>query len=195
MQQCRYELVARMDSDDISRPDRCEKQLQVFAKKPEIDICSGVIEEFFEVPEKVVAKRVLPALHEDIYNFAKKRNPINHVAVMYKKTTVLHAGGYQPFYLLEDYYLWIRMLLDGAKACNLQEPLVWVRTGLNMYKRRGGLDYACSQFKLFKYMQSRGMINDTEYVTSCFIRGIMAIMPNWIRRIVYESFLRRNDAS
>ena len=190
IQHCSNKLIARMDSDDISRPDRCEKQLRVFEKDPELDICCGTIEEFFETPEEIVARRVLPEQQDDILCYAKKRNPFNHMAVMYKKEAVLMAGGYQPFYLLEDYYLWVRMLLNGAKGYNLQEPLVWVRTGLGMYKRRGGWDYACSQLKLLNYMKAHGMIGDSEYYTSCIIRGIAALAPNRARGFLYEHFLR-----
>ncbi len=191
MQHCRNELIARMDSDDISRPDRCEKQLKVFDNKPEIDICCGTIEEFFDTPKHIIARRVLPEKHEDILRFAKNRNPFNHMAVMYKKEAVLMAGGYSSFYLLEDYYLWVRMLLRGSIGYNLQEPLVWVRTGTGMYKRRGGWDYARSQFKLFKFMRNHGMIGYTEYFSSCIIRGAVALVPNWFRRFIYEHALRK----
>lgn len=193
MQYCCNELIARMDSDDISRPDRCEKQLKVFDNNTEIDICCGTIEEFFDTPKDIIAKRVLPEQHKDIFYFAKHRNPFNHMAVMYKKEAVLMAGGYRSFYLLEDYYLWIRMLLRGSKGYNLQEPLVWVRTGTGMYKRRGGWDYARSQFKLFKFMRDHGMIGYTEYFFSCIIRGAVALVPNWLRRFIYEQALRKKD--
>lgn len=191
MQHCCHELIARMDSDDISRPERCEKQLQIFKLQPNVDICSGTIEEFFETPNEIISRRVLPEQHNDILSFAKKRNPFNHVAVMYKKSSVLNAGGYRHFYLLEDYYLWVRMLINGSVAYNLKDALVWVRTGLDMYKRRGGWDYACSQFKLFHYMKDQGMITNIEFVTSCIVRGVAAIVPNWIRRFVYELILRK----
>ena len=191
MQHCRHELIARMDSDDISQPYRCEKQLKLFESKPEISICSGMIEEFFETPKDIIARRVLPEYHADILRYAKTRNPFNHMAVMYRKSAVEKAGGYQAFYLLEDYYLWIRMLLNGAEGYNFQMPLTWVRTGMDMYKRRGGWNYAVSQFRLFNYMRKHGMISNVACMESCFVRGAFAIVPNWIRRLLYENMLRR----
>ena len=106
---CKNELVARMDSDDIAYQDRCEKQIAVFYTHPEVSVCSGIVEEFTSTPDVVDAKRVPPEAHEEIVEFAKKRNPFNHPCVMYKKSAVEAVGSYQDFYLLEDYYLWLRM--------------------------------------------------------------------------------------
>ena len=100
---CKNELIARMDSDDISRPDRCERQLKILAENPEVDIVSGTVEEFSKSAEEIKASRVLPEKHDDIVKFAKRRNPFNHPCVMYRKSAVEAAGGYQDFYLLEDY--------------------------------------------------------------------------------------------
>ena len=151
LRHCRNELVARMDSDDISCPDRCERQLAVFSRYPNVSICSGTIAEFSESPETTTCTRVLPERNDAIIEFAKRRSPFNHVSVMYKKSAVEAVGSYQRFYLLEDYYLWIRMLMAGYEGYNIQSPLVHVRTGANMYKRRSGLPYAKTQIELFRF--------------------------------------------
>lgn len=111
---CKNELVARMDSDDIAYPDRCEKQIAVFNTHSEVSICSGIVEEFTTDPNTVDTKRVPPETNAEIVEFAKKRNPFNHPCVMYKKSAVGAVGSYQDFYLLEDYYLWLRMLMAGS---------------------------------------------------------------------------------
>lgn len=116
IQQCKNELVARMDSDDISYPDRCEKQLMVFNTYPEISVCSGIVEEFATNPKVVESRRVPPETQEEIREFAKVRNPFNHPCVMYKKPDVEAVGSYKDFYLLEDYYLWVRMIMAGYRA-------------------------------------------------------------------------------
>ena len=103
---CKNELVARMDSDDIAYFDRCEKQIAVFNMRPEVSICSGIVEEFTTEPNIVDSKRVPPETNAEIVEFAKKRCPFNHPCVMYKKSAVEAAGSYQDFYLLEDYYLY-----------------------------------------------------------------------------------------
>ena len=191
IKQCRNEIVARMDSDDISRPDRCELQMSVFSSNPDVSICSGTVEEFVVSKDIVESKRVVPEMHDDIVKFAKKRNPFNHPCVMYKKTAVDNAGGYKDFYLLEDYYLWIRMLQNGAIGYNLQRPLLWMRAGSDLYKRRSGLRYAQSQKKLFKYMNSSGFISKREYIGSVLLRGAASLTPNFVRKMMFKAFLRK----
>lgn len=188
---CKNELVARMDSDDIAYPDRCERQLKVFETHPQVSICSGIVEEFSTTPAVIDAKRVPPETNAEIIQFAKTRNPFNHPCVMYKKSAVEAAGGYQDFYLLEDYYLWIRMLMKGYQGYNLQEPLLWMRAGSDMYKRRGGWKYVASQRKLFKYMAKIGFITYNQYVIQSIVRLIGAIIPNGMRAVVYKKILRK----
>lgn len=188
---CKHELVARMDSDDIAFSDRCEKQLAVFQKNKEISICSGIVEEFTNNPSIIDSKRIPPETSEEIVSFAKKRNPFNHPCVMYKKSSVEIAGGYQDFYLLEDYYLWIRMLLMGIKGYNLQESLIYMRAGNEMYLRRAGWKYAKAQEALFRYMRRNGFITSGQYIKSVMIRTCSAIAPNWLRKLMFENVLRR----
>lgn len=191
MKHCRNDLVARMDSDDISRPDRCERQLDVFRDYPEVSIVSGVVEEFTQSTDRIDSRRVLPETHKEILDFARKRNPFNHPCVMYRKAAVEAAGGYKDFYLLEDYYLWIRMLQSDAIGYNIQEPLLWMRAGSDMYKRRSGLRYARSQKALFKYMRDTGWITTGQYIKSSAIRGASSLAPNGLREFVFKKVLRK----
>jgi glycosyltransferase involved in cell wall biosynthesis len=188
---CKNELVARMDSDDIAYPDRCEKQINVFNIHPEVSICSGAVEEFTTDPEIVDTRRVPPETNAEIVEFAKKRNPFNHPCVMYKKSAVEAAGSYQDFYLLEDYYLWLRMLMAGYQGYNIQEPLLHMRAGSDMYLRRAGWKYAKTQAKLFKFMRDSGFIGNGQYIQSCVIRSESALAPNWLRKLVFEKVLRK----
>lgn len=191
IQQCKNELVARMDSDDISYPDRCEKQLTVFNTYPEISVCSGIVEEFATNPKVVESRRVPPETHAEIREFAKVRNPFNHPCVMYKKPDVEAVGSYKDFYLLEDYYLWVRMIMAGYQGYNLQEPLLHMRAGTDMYIRRGGLKYAKTQEKLFRFMKNNGFISKGQYIKNCVIRGESSLAPNWLRKFVFEKVLRK----
>ena len=191
IQQCKNELVARMDSDDISYPDRCEKQLMVFNTYPEISVCSGIVEEFATNPKVVESRRVPPETQEEIREFAKVRNPFNHPCVMYKKPDVEAVGSYKDFYLLEDYYLWVRMIMAGYQGYNLQEPLLHMRAGTDMYIRRGGLKYAKTQEKLFRFMKNNGFISKGQYIKNCVIRGESSLAPNWLRKFVFEKVLRK----
>ena len=188
---CKNELVARMDSDDIAYADRCEKQLAVFSTHPEVSICSGIVEEFTTDPNVVDARRVPPETNAEIVEFAKKRNPFNHPCVMYKKSAVEAVGSYQDFYLLEDYYLWLRMLMAGYQGYNIQEPLLHMRAGSDMYLRRAGWKYAKTQARLFKFMKQQGFIGNGQYIKSCVIRSGSALAPNWLRKFMFEKVLRK----
>lgn len=188
---CKCELVARMDSDDIAYSDRCERQMAVFNTKPEVSICSGIVEEFSSSPEVVDVRRVPPETNEEILAFAKTRNPFNHPCVMYKKSAVEAVGSYQDFYLLEDYYLWLRMLMAGYQGYNIQAPLVHMRAGAEMYKRRAGAKYAKAQIALFKFMKDENIIGGREFTQSCLIRAVASIAPNWLRKIVFSKLLRK----
>ena len=187
---CKNDIVARMDSDDIAHPDRCERQLTVFEQNPEIGMVSGIVEEFTNDPSIVDARRVPPEKHEDILEFAKKRNPFNHPCMMFKKTEVEKAGGYQELFLLEDYFLWVRMLLHGTRGYNLQEPLLWMRAGEGMYRRRSGWKYACAQMKLFSFMKENGVIGKKECLISCIVRIGSSLAPNWLRKKMFAWKLR-----
>lgn len=188
---CKNELVARMDSDDIAYADRCERQLQVFAKYPEISVCSGIVEEFTTDPQKVDTRRVPPEKNDEIIKFAKSRNPFNHPCVMYKKSAVEAVGSYQDFYLLEDYYLWLRMLMAGYQGYNLQEPLLHMRAGSDMYRRRSGYRYAKSQIALLCYMRSRGFITYSQLIKGAVLRAGSSLAPNWLRQLMFEKILRK----
>lgn len=195
--ECRNELIARMDSDDISRQERCEKQLAVFEEKQEISVCGGFIEEFTEIepgsmtPSAVISRRVVPENAEEIKEFAKTRTPFNHPSVMYKRSDVLAAGNYQDIRYIQDYYLWVHMLIGGAKGYNIQEPLVWMRADSNLYKRRSGKLYRKIQLDLFKYMKEQGFITRSQYLKSCALRIGSSAAPNGLRQVVFKKVLRK----
>ena len=191
VKECRNELIARMDSDDISRPYRCESELQVFTAHPEISIVGSVIEEFSTNPEVVNSKRVVPESNEKIIEFSKNRNPFNHPSVMYRKKDVLKAGNYSNVRYMQDYYLWIDMLIAGMKGYNIQKPLVWMRADSNLFKRRSGKLYVEIQINLFKKMLDVGYITYPQYLKSVAIRVCSASAPNWLRQFMFKKVLRK----
>lgn len=187
-----YELIARMDSDDISLPTRFEEQLRYFSENGEVDIVGGDISEFVGEEENVVAYRKVPCSDAEIKTYMKKRCPLNHVSVMYKKAAVLNAGGYLDLFWNEDYYLWIRMAEKGAVMGNTGTVLVNVRTGADMYSRRGGKKYFKSELFLQRYMLERKMIGRAIYLENVLKRWIVQrLLPNRIRGWVFRTFARR----
>ena len=190
LKHCSYDLVARMDTDDIAKPNRFEKQIRVFQEHPELDVVGAWIDEFEETTSNIISTRKLPEVHDDICQFAKKRNPENHPVIMFRKQAVLAAGGYQHFPLFEDYYLWIRMLQNGAKFYNIQESLLYFRFSPAMFKRRGGLKYVTTELRFQNQLRNLGFITSSEYLYNVFIRVITRMMPNTLRAILYKKALR-----
>ena len=188
---CSYDLVARMDTDDVAKPDRFEKQMKIFQKYPDIDVVGSWIDEFEGDPSNVISIRKLPESHKEIWNYAKKRNPVNHPVVMFRKSAVLAAGGYKHFPLFEDYYLWVRMLLNGAKFYNVQESLLLFRTSSEMFKRRGGFKYACTEAKFQWHIHKLGFISFPETLMNICIRFGTRIIPNDLRGWIYKKLLRK----
>lgn len=197
VKECKNDLIARMDSDDISRPERCEREIEVLVSRPDVSICGSVIEEFTEIepgasiPSSINAKRVVPETADEILTFAKQRNPFNHPSVMYRKADVLAAGNYQDVHYMQDYYLWTHMLIAGFKGYNIQEPLVWMRADSNLFKRRSGKLYRDIQLNLFKYMKDQGFISNGQYVKSCILRVGSSMAPNWLRQFMFKRVLRK----
>lgn len=186
------ELIARMDSDDVSVSTRFEEQLKYFAMNPEIDIVGGDITEFIGVENNIVGKRSVPLSNESIREYMKTRCAMNHVSVMYKKKAVESAGGYQDWFWNEDYYLWIRMWLNGAVFANTGSGLVNVRVGEEMYQRRGGSKYFESEKGLQDYMLKNKMINHSTYIKNVAKRLIIQkLMPNKLRGWVFRTFARK----
>ena len=188
----RNELVARMDTDDIAVLDRCEKQLSFMQSHPEVSIVGGQIEEFIGEETNVVGKREVPTTDSELKEFIKKRCPFNHMTVMFRKTDVLEVGNYQEWFWNEDYYLWIRLALADKGFANLSETLVMVRTGSDMYRRRGGKKYFVSEKSIQKFMLKNGVIGYSRYMINVSERLILQVlMPNWLRGIVFRTFARK----
>jgi glycosyltransferase involved in cell wall biosynthesis len=189
LKHCSHDLVARMDTDDIAKPDRFEKQIKIFEKYPDIDVCSSWIEEFEGNMNTITAIKKLPEYHYDILKYAKHRCPINHPVVMYRKEAVIKVGGYAGF--PEDYCLWVKMLLDGALFYNIQESLLLFRFSHDMIKRRGGWRYAVADIKSQISFYQLGFINVFTLFYNIIIRLIMRIIPNFIRSVIYKKLLRK----
>lgn len=186
---CSNELVARMDSDDISKPERFEKEISVFDEHPEYGVVGSWIDEFIESPNNVTSRRVLPEYPAEIYRYAKMRCPVNHPTVVYKKIEVEAVGGYKGF--PEDLYLWVRMLMNGSKFYNIQDSLLWFRTSDDMFRRRGGWRYAKEELLVQTEFYRMGFLNFFEFVYSTIIRCGIRLLPNRLRIFVYKKILRK----
>ncbi len=189
IKECKNDIVARMDSDDYSKHNRIEKQLKAMDETG-ADIVGSNVFEFSGDIKDLTHSRDLPELDEDIREFAKSRSPFNHPSVVYKKSKVELVGGYGKFDYFEDYYLWITLLQNGCKGYNVQDYLLLMRAGDELYTRRGGKEYAKCVIAFKKYMLKIGYITRLNYTTQTAARVTVAIMPNKVREMIYKRKLR-----
>ena len=191
LENCSNEIVARMDSDDVSLPKRFEEQLGFFLEHPDVDILGSDISEFRETEDEIVDYRRVPVANDDIKKYIKKRCPLNHMTVMYKKTAVIRCGNYVDLFNNEDYFLWVRMLLHNSVMANTGTVLVKVRIGKDMYRRRGGKEYYASEKYLQKYMLKYRVISLFRYCDNIAKRWIMqCLLPTGLRSWAFRTFAR-----
>jgi len=188
---CTGDYILRMDSDDISVPCRFEKQIAYVEAHPEVDVLGSDISEFEISPDEQMRKRVCPAKHEDIENMSKKRNPMNHMTVCIKKSALKKSGGYETLLLLEDYYLWLRMIAAGCKLENLSESLVNVRVGNGFNKKRGSKVRIAGWKKLQEFMLANRMITKSESFRNMLYIRAFVYTPAWLKKFIYSAFLRK----
>lgn len=190
VQSCSFDIIARMDSDDINDKLRFEKQLSVFKENSEIALVGTNIAEFFGTKNKIEFVKKVPVSLDEIKKMAIRRNPINHVSVMFKKKAVLDSGNYKHLYYLEDYYLWIRMLAQGYILKNISETLVYVRTGEGMFKRRSNPQYIKSWLLLQREMKKYSLISNKDFLINMINIVGFIYMPVFLKKHLYKFFLR-----
>ena len=189
---CTGDYILRMDSDDISDARRFEKQIAYVEAHPEVDAVGSDIAEFNEDPtNEDMRTRICPARHEDIVRMCKKRNPMNHVTACIKRSALMKAGGYQTLLLLEDYLLWINMIVAGCKLANINESLVYVRVGNGFDGKRGSRERIVGWSKLQEIMLKHGMINHVEAIMNkLYIRAFVKT-PVGLKKWLYNKILRK----
>lgn len=181
---CLHELVARMDTDDIMMPDRLEEQYRFMMEHPEIVACGGDIAEFTE-EDTILREKHMPSSPQELYRYGKKRNPLNHMTVMFRKSAIEAVGGYRHFPGLEDYDLWSRLLANGYQIANIPEVLVRARIGDRFASRRGGWAYFKRYLRLRKEQHQIGYLNIKEYIEACVLTFGMTVMPEKLREKAY----------
>jgi glycosyltransferase involved in cell wall biosynthesis len=182
---CTNELIAVMDTDDVSLSNRFEKQLSIFESQ-DIDVCGTWVGEFMYDENKIASYRKTPEKHNKIVAFAKSRSPVNHPTAMYKKSAVLSAGNYTKYKTSEDYDLFVKLIINGAKFYNIQESLVNMRTGNNQAARRGGLKNAILEAGVQKEFYKMGFLNLYELTRNVSIGFLIRMLPNSLMKIVFR---------
>jgi glycosyltransferase involved in cell wall biosynthesis len=187
---CKYEWIARFDSDDLCEKLRFEMQLEFICNNPDVDVFGSNILEFETNSRTPHAIRQVKVTHEEILATARFRNPLNHMTVFFRKAIVLKADGYPHDALNEDYALWVKLMMSGCKFGNLSTPLVRARAGEKMVSRRGGFSYLLTELQMQRRLKRLGFISTRVFVFNISVRVVVRLVPNFLRRIIYTEFLR-----
>lgn len=191
VKKCNTDLIARMDSDDYSEETRFEKQIKAFEENPNLIMVGTNI---LEKNTEFTAFKTVPEKTEEIREYSKFRNPFNNPSSMMRKEYILKVGNYREFRYLEDYDLTMRLIHDNPtkEFLNIQEPLVVMQTDDSSYLRRGGLLYIKTEFFLQVDFYKRGYISKFELCRNIFLRNIVRVMPNSIRKLIYKKKMRES---
>ncbi|HPD39421.1 MAG TPA: glycosyltransferase [Mesotoga infera] len=190
LEECTNDIVARMDSDDISVEDRFEKQLKVMLTG-HFDVVGSNTLYFDDNTKAIVGIKKNPETMDEVLVYAKRRSPVGHVTAMFKKESVLSVGSYENVLQFEDYWLWIRMIMAGMKFYSIQEPLVLVRYNDSMLERRGGIKYMKLEWEFLKRARKEGFFSTREYLFNLVTRTSARILPGSIRSLLYSKIMRR----
>lgn len=185
---CSYDIVARMDTDDVALPNRFETQILFMKQHPEISVSSAQIEEFVDC-YKTLSVRRLPLEHKEICKFAKRRNPLSHPVAVFRKRAVQAVGGYPPVFP-EDYGLWSLMLQHGYKMANLPDILLRMRTNRDFIRRRG-FSFLRGEINLLRFQKRIGFLSWRDFIVNLAIRSAFRLPPEQIRYVLYR-LVRRN---
>lgn len=191
LEHCRNELVARMDTDDIAKPERCMKQVKAFMNHPEYAIIGSAVDEFYGTPENITGRRVVPTKYNEIYEFAKRRSAFNHPSVMYRKSKVLEFGGYSDLRRNQDVDLFGRMIFGGCKVANFQESLLWFRSDENLAKRRKSWENTWSYIDTIRRFHKMGYSALSDVFVVAGAQTVMYLMPVKVQNWLYKTFLRK----
>ncbi|MBG6058522.1 glycosyltransferase involved in cell wall biosynthesis [Cryobacterium sp. MP_M5] len=192
LRHCAHDVVARMDADDISLPTRFEHQLGMIENGFDL-VGTGMLE--FDEAGRVLGKRIPPTDPDDIATSARFHDPFNHPTVVYRRSVVAKAGGYRELPMMEDYWLFARMIQAGALVANLPDPLVMYRVDAGAYGRRGGWRLFRSELALQRSLLEDGFVTRRQFARNVLVRGGYRFVPVTLRRVAYRRFIVRNYAN
>jgi glycosyltransferase involved in cell wall biosynthesis len=190
--ECSNEIIARMDSDDISHIDRFKIQIPYFINN-KLDVCGTSMEEFINNSDpygSIVSLKKMPKSHSKCLSLTKISSPVNHPTVVFRKSKVLNAGNYNNSFFKEDIDLWIRMISQGARFGNITTPLLLFRY-TNTLKKRKGLKYMLNELIIIKKKYDNSIINSLEFILISFCSIIIRMQPEFVLRKIYSIYRKR----
>lgn len=191
LKHCSNEWVFRMDTDDICKSDRFEKQIQYIKSNPDIVLFGGQILEFNNDISEANILKIVPTQLNEILKFSKYRSPFNHVTVAYKKSIIEKVGGYQHHLFMEDYNLWLRVLAAGYNVGNHSDVLLYARVGNGMHAKRKGVQYLRSEKQLLDLKKNLKIQSPLHANAYFLVRASFRLLPANILGKFYNTFLRK----
>lgn len=187
----KYELVARMDTDDICYSDRFEKQIEFLIQNPDISVVGGSVQEFQSEPNDLGTFRILPSENSELISFSQFRTPLNHPTVIFRKSHILEIGSYKTMLYFEDFYLWVRLIMRGYKIHNLKDPVLHFRIGNDMIGRRSGIQYVKKEFKFLNEAYKIGFLKTSNYILSLIFKLPFRLLPKRFIVFIYKKLVRK----
>ena len=192
VEECKNELIARLDSDDISLANRCELQLKEFEEDPELAIVGSDMYEFDETPSRIKDIKRMPATAEQIYRYGRRRNPFNHSSVMYRKSVIQAVGNYSKRRRSQDIELWAKVIYAGYRCKNIGKPLIYFRTdGMNRIMRKKKWSNVKSDLSVYKANYRMGYSSILDYLYICIYQIAFYLMPDKMANYLYMKLFRK----
>lgn len=184
------ELIARMDSDDISHPMRFERQIKFLEKHPEIDIVGGALQEF-NAENECLGIRHYPQTPKEVENYIYKASPLAHPTVMMRRRIFDEGLKYDERYRTsQDIALWYDVLCAGYKIGNVSEVTIYFRRDGDVFKRRSR-EKAFNEFSIYMNGIRRFYrLLSWKYVYPV-ARLIFRLMPVAVVKWIYGSKMRK----
>lgn len=192
LRHCSYEMVVRMDADDINLPDRIEKNLFTLDRNPDSAIVGGAYIIYSEDMSIVIGERTVPATYEEVKRYSKFRVPFNHPTILFKKSAIISIGGYpEDIGRFEDWGLSLKCLAHGLKITNTTDPILKFRGGAELMHRRVGLNYLVEEINALRRMHQSGIMSRFDLFANILLRAPMRLLPKSVLGFIYRSFMHR----
>jgi glycosyltransferase involved in cell wall biosynthesis len=188
--QIHEEYIARMDSDDFSFPNRFEIQCKFLESNPDVSLLGTNV---YEDHNNTIMSKKIPISQTDILKSIHKRNPFNHPSVIFKKKSVISVGGYPNIYFNEDYFLWVKLIVNNYLCLNIPEFLLKMNFNYSTYRRRGGLRYLKAQLNIINYLYEKSYLSISKYFITIIYISLIRLAPVSIRKLFYSLSRRKYE--
>lgn len=194
LKHCRHDLVARMDSDDYSLPERCEKQLREFERDNQLALLGGNTQHFHDDISKTDKRSYQPIGEDAIKKCLRRNSAFSHPTVMFRKSCVEACGGYDSnLRRSQDHDLFSKMVWKGYRCLNLEDILVLFRADENMMLRNRNPESCKARMIIQKMLLKRKQCSMLDYIYVCSGVTAMKLLPEKLYIAVYKLLKEKSE--